>query len=176
MLKDLKTHHRKICQLSFEGYQTSEIAEKLDLTTTTISSVLRSPLAKSYINGLMDKVEETTLDVRQKLIQMNGSALAAIEYIIDKDSKAPYNVQLNAAKDVLDRNGYKPPDKHHIDMVYQTKSDDEIEAEIRALEQDIKRTYETDIHDEASESPEQSDANNSSGDPNKSSGPNPVGQ
>lgn len=147
MLKELKTHHRKICQLSFEGYKNVEIAEKLDLATDTISSVLRSPLGKSYINGMMDKVEETTLDVRQKLIKMNQSALEAIEGILDSESKAPHSVQLNAAKDILDRNGYKAPDHHQVDLTYQTKSDDEIEAEIEALEAAMKRTHNSDLID-----------------------------
>lgn len=145
MLNELKTHHRKICQLTFEGYKTNEVAEKLNIAISTVQAVLRSPLSKSYINGLADRVEETTLDVRQKLIRMNEKALTAIENMLSEDTIAPPAVQLNAAKDILDRNGYKAPDKHEVDLNYQTKSDEEIDAEIARFESDIKRTYNSDL-------------------------------
>jgi hypothetical protein len=55
--------------------------------------------------------------------------------------KAPHSVQLTAAKDVLDRSGYKAPDRLHVDMTLQTKTDQEIDAEINAMQQSIAKTY-----------------------------------
>ncbi len=150
MLKELKTQHRKIVQMSFNGFRNHEIAEKLDLTQSTISGVLRSPLGKAYLNGLHDRVQEQTLDVRKKLISMNTFALDTISNILNPETKAPFNVQLSAAKDVLDRNGYKPTDKFEIDVNSQ-KSDEEIDAEINAMENALARSQTKEV-DEANKS------------------------
>lgn len=138
MLKELRSQHRTIIQMSFSGFKNNEIAEKMGMTPSTVSQILRSPLGQAYLNGLIDKSQEDTLDVRKKLISLNQSALGTIERILDPKVKAPFNVQLTAAKDVLDRNGYKPSDKFEID-VYSHKSDEEIENEIRAMEATIAR-------------------------------------
>lgn len=138
MLKELKANHRNIIQMSFNGFKNNEIAEKLGMSPGTISSILRSPLGKAYLDGLVDKSQETTLDVRKKLISMNEAALNALDRILDPKVKAPYNVQLTAAKDVLDRNGYKPSDKIDVNMMMH-KSDAELESEIAAMEAAMAR-------------------------------------
>lgn len=139
MLKELRSQHRSIIQMSFNGFKNNEIAEKLGMSPATISQILRSPLGQAYLNGLIDKAQEDTLDVRKKLISLNKGALGTIERILDPKQKAPFNVQLTAAKDVLDRNGYKPSDKFEID-VFSHKTDDEIENEIRAMEAAVARS------------------------------------
>lgn len=139
MLKELRTQHRTIVQMSFNGFKNNEIAEKLGMAPATISGILRSPLGKAYLKGLIDRSQEDTLDVRKKLISLNKDALGTISRILDPKQKAPFNVQLTAAKDVLDRNGYKPTDKFEVD-VYSHKSDTEIENEIRAMEAAVARS------------------------------------
>ena len=139
MLKELKTQHRNIIQMSFNGFRNNEIAEKLSMSQGTISMILRSSLGQAYLNGLHDRVKEQTIDVRKQLIGMNKKALDAISNILDPKAKAPFNVQLTAAKDVLDRNGYKPTDKFEVD-VHSQKSDEEIDAEITAMEVALSRS------------------------------------
>lgn len=138
MLKELRANHRAIIQMSFNGFRNQEIAEKTGMSPGTISQILRSPMGQAYMNGLQDRAQENTIDVRKKLIDMNKDALATLSRILDPKVKAPYNVQLSAAKDVLDRNGYKPSDKFEID-VFSHKSDEEIENEIRAMEAAVAR-------------------------------------
>ncbi len=133
MLKTLRTQHRTIIQMAFNGFKNSEIAERMSMSPTTISTIINSPLGQAYLNGLHDKAQEATLDVRKQLIDMNAKALATFERILQPTTKAPYNVQFNTAKDILDRNGYKPTDKISVDMTLQSKSDEEIDAEIAAL-------------------------------------------
>jgi ribosomal protein L12E/L44/L45/RPP1/RPP2 len=139
MLKELKSQHRTIIQMAFSGFKNQEIAERLDMAQSTISSILRSPLGQAYMGGLHDKSKESTLDVRKQLVSMNTSALAAFERILCPAGKAPYNVQFSTAKDILDRNGFKPTDKINIDMTLQSKSDQEIDAEIAALQNSITK-------------------------------------
>jgi len=140
MLKELRSKHRNIIQMSFNGFKNNDIAEKTGMTVSTISGIIRSPLGQAYLNGLHDRVQEQTLDVRKKLIGMNKNALETFERLLNPKEKAPHSVQYNTAKDILDRNGYKAPDKLSVDMNIQNKSDEEIDAEIAAMEAAIKRT------------------------------------
>ena len=140
MIKKLRTQHRSVIQMHFNGFSGNEIAARLEMSPSTVSSIINSPLGQAYLGGLNDRAKENTLDVRKKLVSLNKSALAAIENILDPKRKAPHSVQLNAAKDVLDRNGYKPPDKINIDMTLTAKTDAEIDAEIAAMEQSINKT------------------------------------
>ena len=140
-LKELRSQHRNIIQMAFNGYKNNEIAERLGMTQSTVSIVLRSPLGQAYLNGLQDRAAEATLDVRKKLVSLNKDALAAIARILTPTEKAPHSVQLNAAKDVLDRNGYKAPDRLNIDMTLQTKTDEELDAEIEAIEASLRRKH-----------------------------------
>lgn len=141
MLKELRNQHRTIIQMVFSGYKNKEIAERLEMSDATVSQIVRSPLGKAYLEGLQDKAQEATLDVRKKLVSMNSSALNVLERIMNPQEKAAHSVQLSAAKDVLDRTGYKAPDKLHVDMTMQTKTDQEIDAEINAVQQSINKTY-----------------------------------
>ncbi len=139
MLKELRNQHRTIIQMAFSGFKNKEIAERLSMTESTISGILRSPLGQAYMGGLHDKSKENTLDVRKQLISMNSAALASFERILSPSGKAPYAVQFNTAKDILDRNGFKPTDKINIDLTLKAKSDQEIDAEINALTNSIAR-------------------------------------
>ena len=140
MLKELRTNHRTIIQMKFSGFTNKEIAEKTGMAPATISQIIRSPLGEAYLNGLQDRAKEDILDVRKKLVSLNKDALKTFERLIDPKTKAPHSVQYNTAKDILDRNGYKAPDKYVIDMTLSTKTDEEIDAEINALETSINRT------------------------------------
>ena len=140
MLTELKAQHRNICQLAFNGIKRQDIADQLEISPQTVSNVLNSPLGKAYLNGLSDKIRETTIDVRRELVSMNKDALVALKDLLTPKAKIPASVKLGAAKDILDRTGYKPTDKVNIDMTFSAKSEEEIDAEIAALEQSIKAT------------------------------------
>ena len=140
MLKELRTNHRTIIQMKFSGFTNNEIAEKTGMAPATVSQIIRSPLGEAYLNGLQDRAKEDILDVRKKLVSLNKDALKTFGRLIDPKTKAPHSVQYNTAKDILDRNGYKAPDKYVIDMTLSTKTDEEIDAEINALETSINRT------------------------------------
>jgi len=144
MLKELRTQHRTIIQMAFSGYKNKDIAERMEMSDTTVSQIIRSPLGQAYLEGMQDKAQEATLDVRKKLVSLNNSALSVLERMMNPAEKAPHAVQLTAAKDVLDRTGYKAPDRLHVDMTMQTKTDQEIEAEILAMQQSIAKTYKQD--------------------------------
>lgn len=139
MLKELKAHHRNVIQMSFNGYKNGEIAERLGMTQSTVSLIINSPLGKAYLDGLQDKAQKAALDVRKELISMNKTALDTFKRLLDPKGKVPAAVQYNTAKDILDRTGYKASDKLDLNFTLKNKSDEELDAEINAIEKSISR-------------------------------------
>ena len=145
MLAELKTKHREIARLSFEGHKPAVISKQTGVGLGTVYKILRDPICKGYIGGLADSADKSTLNVRERLMSLNANALDCFEDILDKDSKAPYSVQAAIAKDVLDRTGNKAPDKIDINHTLQGKSDEEIDAQIAAIESQLEATYNADL-------------------------------
>lgn len=128
MLKELKVQHREIARLRFNGLKPNEIATKLTMSIQTIYNILRDPLCKSFMAGLSDKADESTINVRRSLAEMNPLALGALKTLLDPNApNIPASVVLGTAKDVLDRNGYGVPEKHeHIHTHFTPKDIDEL--------------------------------------------------
>ena len=145
MLTELKTKHREIARLNFEGFTPADIAQKTNISTQTIYKILKNPICQAYVNGLGDQVDKTTLDVRERLMQLNAKALDAFDDILSVDSKAPYSVQATVGKDILDRTGHKPPKEVDLNLTLQGKSDDEIDAQIEALKNQLNAAYNADL-------------------------------
>ena len=145
MLIDLKTKHREIARLSFDGFSQSDIARKTNINVHTVGRILRDPICKAYVNGLGDRIDKTSLDVRERLMKLNQNVLTAFEDILSTDSKAPYSVIASVGKDVLDRTGHKAPEKIDMNHTLQGKSDDEIDAQISMLKSQLDSTYNADL-------------------------------
>lgn len=112
MLNTLRTHHKEIVRLSFQGMKPADIALKLEAKLQTVYKILRDPLAQGYLEGLQDKADDIVLDVRSKLAEMNKPALEGLLEIVEGGEGISRPVQLSAIKDVLDRNGHKPVERH----------------------------------------------------------------
>lgn len=123
--------------MSFNGFKNAEIAERLGMTQSTVSLIINSPLGKAYLEGLQDKAQKATLDVRKELISLNQTALDTFKRLLDPKQKIPAAVQYNTAKDILDRTGYKASDKIDLNFTLKNKSDEELDAEINAIEKSI---------------------------------------
>ena len=120
-LQKLKTHHREIGRLKFQGLSTNDIAKRVELNPATVSTLLNNPLMQGYINGLQDRADDQVIDVRKKLAELILPAIDVQAGMLDPKTNAHINpsVQLAASKDVLDRTGYKPPEKsfHHHSVI-----------------------------------------------------------
>lgn len=138
MLKELKVQHREIARLRFNGVKPSEIASKLSMNIQSVYNILRDPLCKSFLAGLSDKADESTINVRRTLAEMNPLALNALKGLLDPTStKVPASVVLGASKDVLDRNGYGAPEKHeHVHNHFTTKDLDELRQRAKDATED----------------------------------------
>ena len=123
MLKQLQTHHKEIARLKVLGYTPAEIAAKTGAKLQTVYANLRDPICQGFMDGLSDKLDKEVISVRKKLIDLNHSSLSVITDILSKDSKAPFSVQLAAARDNLDRTGYKVPEEVKVEHSFLTAKD-----------------------------------------------------
>lgn len=114
MLQDLRANHREIARLTFEGYKPQEISSILGLAQATVYNIVRDPLFKAYVENMQNQADDDVVATRKRLAQMNTKALDTLEKMLDRDPDAniPASVALKAAESVLDRNGYKPPERH----------------------------------------------------------------
>lgn len=108
-LKELATQHREIARLKFEGRSPVEISTMTGIAISTVRGILADPLCKAAIEKLNDNADNNTIDVRRRLSELNLKAINTVEECMDQDMSMA--VKLSAAKDVLDRNGYKPVEK-----------------------------------------------------------------
>jgi hypothetical protein len=158
MLNEIKAKHREVSRLSFEGLKPAVISTQTGISLATVYKILSDPLCKAYIGGLADRVDDRTLNVRERLMNLNTHALDRIGEILAKDSPAPYSVQASVSKDVLDRTGNKAPDKIDINHTLQGKSDDEIDAQIAAIESQLKASYSADLNPVADDDDDDDDS------------------
>ena len=123
MLKDLQTHHREIARMKFQGFTAQEIAQRTGGKVASVYSILRDPLCQSFLAGLNDKADQQVLETRGKLHQLEASALDRAEEMLDKDANTPAAAKVALFKDIMDRNGYKAPEKHEHSVAHLTFDD-----------------------------------------------------
>lgn len=109
-MNDLAHIHKEIARLELTGLKPAEIADTLSdlgITTEYLSRVRSNPVYQHFLKRLEDSANKEVKDIRKTLVE---KAHDMLEIIIDiaEDTDAANNVRLNAAKDVLDRAGYKP--------------------------------------------------------------------
>lgn len=111
MLKELKTQHRRILRLTAQGMRPSEVASQVGMAVQSVYAILRDPMAKSFLAGLQDKADEGFVDITKQLALLQGKAVNVVDDILTREDVAD-KTRLTAAKDILDRNGHKAPEKH----------------------------------------------------------------
>lgn len=102
-LNELKTQHREVARLTFEGYKPTEIADRLEMPISTVYGIRHDPLFKQEVERLNDLADSEVVDVRRRLAGMTVKAVTRLDELLDSESE---KIRLDVAKDVLDRSGY----------------------------------------------------------------------
>ncbi|MGL5676832.1 MAG: phBC6A51 family helix-turn-helix protein [Cellulosilyticaceae bacterium] len=105
--KELKPKQIKaIAMMVYEGKSQKEAADELKLHYNTITNWKKDP----------DFIEALNKEVRKGLDSASAQALKTMVGLLTCRSDI---VKFNAAKDILDRTGFKPTDKQEIDLTQQ---------------------------------------------------------
>jgi hypothetical protein len=132
MLQQLKSQHREIARLHFEGMRPAEIAAEVGMSISSVGAIIRDPLCQAHLERLADKADGNVIDVRKRLAEMNAKALDTLDNLLS-DADVSDSVQLKAAQDVLNRNGYAPQVNHTVTHTHFTL-DDLREMQQRAID------------------------------------------
>lgn len=109
-VKRLSPVHKQIIALSAAGLKNAEIAETVGKSYAWVSTILNHPEAKRLRNELSSELVSGLLLDTQELIQAHTrEAVDTVIHIMRHASKE--HIQLQAAKDILDRGGFKPVER-----------------------------------------------------------------
>ena len=107
MLAQLKTHHREIARLTFDGYKPLEISQRMDLSYNHVTKIINDPMCKAYIAKMEDQANEDIIAQRKRLVSLNNKAIDTIDELID-DGEVSASVRANLSLKVLELNGFHP--------------------------------------------------------------------
>lgn len=105
----LKPRHQRFVHMWLSGnYKVPQIASILQVSEHTVRSWLKHPRIKSVIQEYQRDEEEIVL---QNMKAMRMKALDTMYDLMDSEQDA---IKYQAAKDILDRNGFKPSQKQDV--------------------------------------------------------------
>jgi predicted transcriptional regulator len=120
-VKMLKPVHRKIIALSAAGLKNKEIAAMLDISEPWVSQVLTGGEAQAIRNQLVDEfVAGLHGDTRDMI---NAYTYEAVGTVVGLMRNAKDNIRLAAAKDILDRGGFKPMERVQVQNINLSSGD-----------------------------------------------------
>lgn len=110
-VKTLRDRHHAILRLAAEGRKNVEIAQLLNLSSVTVSCILRSPLAKAELARLRQKLEaELSIPLAERLkARLEEGATMALEQniAIMKSPIVDVKVKARVGMHMLDRVVFK---------------------------------------------------------------------
>lgn len=108
-LHRMRPAHKKIIALSAAGLKNTEIAGIVGISEPWISQILNSPESRLLRDELAsDFAMEVFADTRDLIDAHTREAVGTVVHLM---RTAKENVRLAAAKDILDRGGFKPQEK-----------------------------------------------------------------
>lgn len=109
-VETLRPIHKQIIALSAAGAKNREIADMLDVAEAWVSQILRHPEAQALRNEMVaDFVTQLHGDARELISAHTKEAILTVVGLMRSSPKD--NIRLLAAKDILDRGGFKPQER-----------------------------------------------------------------
>lgn len=122
MLKSLTPRHRLMIRKLVEGQSPEETAKALGMTPSTVQRLLREdPLFKSELRNLEIQAEHHIIASEDRISAMEilekasvDAAMLCADVVDGTEKRAPIDLCMKTAFDVLDRTGNKAPEKKII--------------------------------------------------------------
>lgn len=104
-LEHLQNVHHEVMRLLILGLKHRDIARMLDITPATVSYTANSTSCRRQLEVMRGARDSDAIDLGKRIKELAPKALEVLDGLMDT---APQNIQLSAAKDILDRAGYTP--------------------------------------------------------------------
>lgn len=126
-IQNMWERHHEIVRLTLLGHAPKDIAHKLGVTPQTICNTLNSKIVRDKLEIMRAQRDAATVSAAQAIKDLAPKAIAIVDKILQSElGTVSPAVQLSAAKDILDRNGHKPPEK--VQHMHAHLTGEEIEA------------------------------------------------
>lgn len=125
--KELNAKHHEILRLALLGYSNVQIAERLNCTPATVSTVRNSGLGRQQASLLKAEADHSAIETAKRMRELAPNAIETINQIMANE-ELPAAVRLNAAKDVLDRAGFAAPKQVQVNSTSLTLTGDDLEG------------------------------------------------
>lgn len=109
-MNDLSHIHKEIARLEFAGLKPGEITEALSdlqISREYVDRIRSNPIYQHFLKRMEDSANKEVRDIRKTLITRAHDMLDVVLEIAEDDRNTP-GTRLAAARDILDRAGYKP--------------------------------------------------------------------
>lgn len=107
-LTNLWEHHKEIARRLLLGERQCDISKDLNITPAWLSVVTTSPAFKRYLDSLRARTEIGITDIRKEITAGAVEGIKVLRTLLKSDNE---RIQLSAATDLLDRDGYKAATK-----------------------------------------------------------------
>ena len=130
--------HHEIVRMALIGETAETISNRLGITPQTVSNTLNSRIVMDKLAILRAERDASSVDVAKAIRELAPRAVEVMATLLDVENNlgVSHSVRLNAAKDMLDRNGHAAPkviETRNLHGVF-TKDDlDDIKKKAHAL-------------------------------------------
>lgn len=102
--------HREIMRLIVLGMKNTEIAERLNVSTATVTAVKNSSLTRRQIEYMQEERNQKVTTPAERLEKLVIPSIDALEDIL-KNDESSMKIKKETAIAILDRNGFGPTKK-----------------------------------------------------------------
>jgi len=133
-ISEIRENHLEIIRRVVLGEKNTEIAFALSMSPEQVSNIRNSEIVQAHIGILEAARDASTLDVSRQIAKVAPKALGILKATVDRTNKMvnedptfmPNSLQLNVAKDLLDRAGHGAIHRQHTITQNAQLTDDEL--------------------------------------------------
>lgn len=158
-IRSLTPKYKQILRLYAAGKKQVEIARIMGMTPVAIGAIIRSPLFQAALQELEKEVDSrfkeqlASLPLSERLQKLADKAIEVLAEHIE--NPATPSLQLSAAKDILDRAGFRAPKEF---VVHTVKLDGQFQDDIRKALSDLEELEECENEESSADSTSQAES------------------
>lgn len=98
--------HKEIARRLVAGDRQKDIADAMKITYSRMSIICNSPAFKSQLERLSIGADNGALDVQDRVTALSSDAMAVLEDVLQNGDHLPKKLQVDVARDIMDRAGH----------------------------------------------------------------------
>ncbi len=105
-VQEIQARHFEIARLKITGMSNLAIADRLGITSQTVSDTINSPIVRTHIQKMQGHRDNEFIAVQQDLMELSVKALEGMKDVIEDKVECNIALKMRVADSVLDRAGH----------------------------------------------------------------------